>query len=73
MRVSFGSGIRIQYMDSVVIPPHYDSDHLSNHPVGEKNFLIPITKMKDTNSIYIDSEPGKKDFKFRWPFCSSQI
>jgi len=55
--------IRIQYMESVVIPPHYDSDHLSNHPVGEKNFLIPITKMKDTNSIYIESEPGKKDFK----------
>jgi len=55
--------IRIQYMDSVVIPPHYDSDHLSNHPVGEKNFLIPITKMKNTNSIYIESEPNKKDFK----------
>lgn len=55
--------IRIQYMESVVIPPHYDSDHLSNHPVGEKNFLIPITKMKNTNSIYIESEPEKKDFK----------
>lgn len=55
--------IRIQYMDSVVVPPHYDSDHLSNHPDGEKNFLIPITKMKNTNSIYIESEAGKKDFK----------
>lgn len=55
--------IRIQYMESVVIPPHYDSDNLSNHPVGEKNFLIPITKMKNTNSIYIESEPEKKDFK----------
>jgi perosamine synthetase len=55
--------IRIQYMESVVIPPHYDSDNLSNHPVGEKNFLMPITKMKDTNSIYIESEPGKKDFE----------
>ena len=55
--------IRIQYMDSVVIPPHYDSDLLSNHPVGEKNFLIPITNMKNTNSIHIESEPEKKDFK----------
>mgnify|MGYP006101429249 CR=1 FL=1 len=55
--------IRIQFMDSVVIPPHYDSDHLSNHPVGEKNFLLPITSMKNTNSIYIESEPNKKDFK----------
>ncbi len=55
--------IRIQYDKSVVIPPHYDSDHLSNHPEGEKNFLLPITKMMNTNSIYIESTPGKKDFK----------
>lgn len=55
--------IRIQFMKSVVIPPHKDSDHLSNHPLGEINFLIPITEMKDTNSIYIESEPDKKDFQ----------
>ena len=55
--------IRIQYMESVVVPPHYDSDHLSNHPIGEKNFLIPITNMKNTNTIFIESEPNKKDFK----------
>ena len=53
--------IRIQYPESVVVPPHKDSDHLSNHPLGEKNFLIPITQMKDTNSIYIESKPDKKD------------
>ena len=55
--------IRIQYMKSKVIPPHKDSDKLSNHPLGEKNFLIPITTMKKTNSLYIESEPDKKDFK----------
>ena len=55
--------IRIQYDKSVVVPPHYDSDHLSNHPDGEKNFLIPITRMFNTNSLYIESEPEKKDFK----------
>lgn len=55
--------IRIQYMESVVIPPHKDSDHLSNHPLGEKNFIIPITKMENTNSIYIESRPDKKDFQ----------
>ena len=54
------SCFRIQYMDSVTVPPHKDSDHLSNHPLGEKNFLIPITEMKNTNSIYIESEPDKK-------------
>lgn len=55
--------IRFQYMNSVTIPPHKDSDHLSNHPFGEKNFLIPITEMKNTNSIYIESVCDKKDFK----------
>ena len=55
--------IRIQFMKSKTIPPHKDSDHLSNHPFGEKNFIIPITTMKNTNSIYIESEPDKKDFK----------
>ena len=55
--------VRFQFMKSVTIPPHKDSDYLSNHPLGEKNFLIPITEMKNTNSIYIESEPDKKDFK----------
>ncbi len=55
--------VRFQYMESVTIPPHKDSDHLSNHPLGEKNFLIPITQMKNTNTIHIESSPDKKDFK----------
>ena len=36
--------IRFQFMKSVAVPPHKDSDYLSNHPLGEKNFLIPIEK-----------------------------
>ena len=28
-----------------------------------QNFLIPITKMKDTNSIYIESEAEKKEIR----------
>lgn len=55
--------IRFQFENSITIPPHKDSDHLSNHPLGEKNFLIPITEMKNTNSIIIESKPDKKDFK----------
>lgn len=38
-------------MESVTVPPHKDSDSLSNHPIGEKNFIIAITEMKDTNTI----------------------
>jgi perosamine synthetase len=55
--------IRIQYFNNVVIPPHYDSDHLGNHPLGEKNFILPITKMYGTNRMFIESEQGKKDFQ----------
>jgi len=55
--------VRFQFMDSVTIPPHKDSDSLSNHPLGEKNFIIPITEMKDTNTIQIESKPDLKDFK----------
>jgi perosamine synthetase len=55
--------IRIQYFNSIVVPPHYDSDHLGNHPIGEKNFILPITKMYGTNRVFIESEPGKKDFQ----------
>jgi perosamine synthetase len=55
--------IRIQFFESKVIPEHKDSDSLSNHPLGEKNFILPITTMKNTNTIYIESEPDKKDFK----------
>jgi perosamine synthetase len=55
--------IRIQYFNNTVIPPHYDSDHLGNHPLGEKNFILPITKMYGTNRMFIESEPGKKDYQ----------
>jgi perosamine synthetase len=55
--------IRLQFMKSVSVPPHKDSDQLSNHPLGEKNFLVPITEMINTNSIYIESKPDKEDFK----------
>jgi len=55
--------IRIQFFDNIVIPPHYDSDDLGKHPIGEKNFILPITQMTNTNTIFVESEPGKKDFK----------
>ena len=55
--------VRFQFPESVSVPPHKDSDNLSNHPLGEKNFLIPITEMKNTNTIFIETEPDKKDFK----------
>jgi len=55
--------IRFQFCNSTVVPPHCDSDSIGKHPIGEKNFIIPITKMENTNSLYIESFPGKGDFQ----------
>jgi hypothetical protein len=55
--------IRIQFFNNIVVPPHYDSDDLGKHPIGEKNFILPITKMFGTNTIFIESHPNSKDFK----------
>ena len=55
--------IRFQFENSVAVPPHCDSDEIGKHPLGEKNFIIPITTMSNTNSLYIESKPNKGDFE----------
>ena len=40
---------------------HRDSDY--NHPEEEINIWLPITVTKNTASMFIESEEGKKDFK----------
>ena len=55
--------IRFQFENSMAIPPHCDSDSIGNHPLGEKNFIIPITTMSNTNSLYIESKPNLNDFE----------
>lgn len=39
---------------------HKDSDF--NHPFEEINFLVPLTPMHDTASVWLESEPGALDF-----------
>lgn len=39
---------------------HCDADY--NHPPEEQNFILAITEMWDSNSVYIESEPEKGDF-----------
>ena len=41
---------------------HKDSDSENLHPKGEINFFLPITKSFDTNTIWLESKPDKKDF-----------
>jgi hypothetical protein len=40
---------------------HVDSDY--NHPKGEINFWVPLTACWDTNSIWVETEPGRGDFE----------
>lgn len=39
---------------------HNDSEF--NHPNGETNYILPLTNSSDTASVWVESEPGKKDF-----------
>jgi len=55
--------VRFQFINNTAVPPHYDSDDIGRHPLGERNFLIPITSMYGTNRLFIESEPGKGDYE----------
>ena len=46
-----------------VVKKHYDSDIDHKHPKGEINFIIALTDMHDTNSIWHESFPRLSDFK----------
>lgn len=41
----------------------FHTDAEFNHPEGEINFVIPLTNSSDTASVWVESKPGKKDFK----------
>lgn len=55
--------VRFQFINNKCIPPHYDSDDIGRHPIGERNFLLPITSMHRTQRLFLESEPGKGDFR----------
>ena len=40
---------------------HKDGDY--NHPSGEINFIVAVTKMFESNTTIAESEPGKMDFR----------
>lgn len=55
--------IRFQFINNISVPPHYDSDEIGQHPIGERNFLLPITEMVGSKRLFIESEPNAKDFQ----------
>ncbi len=42
---------------------HKDSDPEYNHPLTEKNFIVPLTTSRETASVYIETGPGTDKFK----------
>ncbi|MDV3351125.1 hypothetical protein QGP82_20640 [Leptothoe sp. LEGE 181152] len=40
---------------------HCDADY--NHPDVEINFWVPFTQCYPSNTLYLESQPGKKDFR----------
>lgn len=48
--------------DQAIHKWHYDSDEDHNHPDWEINFQIALTKMWDSNAMWIESIPGLGDF-----------
>lgn len=54
-------GIRDRESADGPIGMHTDSEY--NHPPEEVNFILAVTEMFDTNSVYFESEPGKGDFE----------
>jgi len=52
---------------NTIIGLHCDSDY--NHPPSEFNYILAITEMWDSNSVWIESSPNKGDFTsitLRW-------
>ena len=53
---------RIHYNNNLAVGEfHRDSNY--SHPKEEINFFLPVTKCWDTNTIWIESEDGKEDYK----------
>lgn len=48
--------------DQAIHKWHYDSDEDHKHPSWEINFQIPLTDTFETQSIWIESVPGLRDF-----------
>ena len=53
---------RIHYPDNLAVGEwHKDSEY--NHPLEEENWWVPFTLAYDTNTIWLESEEDKGDYK----------
>ena len=54
--------LRIHIPENMAVG-EFHRDRNYNHPIEEINFWVPITEAKNTNTIWIESDYDKKDFK----------
>lgn len=55
--------LRIHFVNNWATPEfHVDTQEGYNHPDGEYNFIMPMTRCYDTNAVWVESQPNKKDF-----------
>src|SRR5437773_356640 len=53
---------RVHYYKNLAVGEfHRDRDYA--HNLSEVNFWLPVTRASDTNTIWIESEEGKEDFR----------
>jgi hypothetical protein len=52
---------RVHLPDNIAVG-RYHRDAEFGHPVGEENYVIPLTNSRGTSSIWMESEQGKADF-----------
>jgi perosamine synthetase len=55
--------IRFQFPGNKSVPKHCDSDEIGRHPIGERNFLLPLTPMTGTTRLFLESHPGSGVFE----------
>ena len=48
--------------NKVISTWHSDGDTQHQHPRGEINFILPLTRAYNTNTVWVESEPEKLDF-----------
>jgi ectoine hydroxylase-related dioxygenase (phytanoyl-CoA dioxygenase family) len=52
---------RVHLPDNLAVG-EFHTDGAYHHQQGEINFWLPVTEAFDTNSLWIESEPGRADF-----------
>ena len=56
--------LRLHYCNNQAVPEfHKDSQQNYDHPIEEINFILPITEMKDSSTICIETNENTNEFK----------